>query len=572
MSYQVLARKWRPRTFEEVVGQQHIVQALQNALSLGRLHHAYLFSGTRGVGKTTLARILAKCFNCETGVTAVPCNQCAACEQTDAGRYVDLIEVDAASRTGVENMRELLDNVPYAPNVGTYKIYLIDEVHMLSLSSFNALLKTLEEPPEHIKFFFATTHPQKIPVTILSRCLQFNLLRLPHISIRDYISKMLDKENVDFEEEALNEIALAADGSVRDALSLLDQAISHGNGTLKNNEVKAMLGTASRSQVVGLLQCIADRDISAVINMSDEIYQTGMDFNDVLRELIALLHQVALYQALPKAELSPRFEETDISALAAKLKPEDTQLYYQFALTAKRDMAVTWDYKAAFEMVLLKMACFVPLNAEQISQSTPRHSQATADNPKQPTDTPATNIGTSKSAHSASTTSNDAAATKISKEDKTEQLASSKSSSAGSTTQRENSLSACKSTEDWRQYIEASGLEGAAHGICLNSSLTIQSDNLATIEINPDFEDLCSDELKEEILNTLKQFDGSDIQITFKYATPEATPVSENERINRQKQHEAEQSIKEDACVQALQEKLGARIISDTTKPIESKN
>ena len=564
MSYQVLARKWRPRTFDEVVGQQHIVQALQNALSLGRLHHAYLFSGTRGVGKTTLARILAKCFNCEKGVSANPCNQCAACEQTDAGRYVDLIEVDAASRTGVENMRELLDNVPYAPNVGTYKIYLIDEVHMLSISSFNALLKTLEEPPEHIKFFFATTHPQKIPVTILSRCLQFNLLRLPYTSIRDYISKMLKEEDIDFEENALNEIAVAADGSVRDALSLLDQAISYGNGTLKDEEVKTMLGTASRSQIVELLKHIADQDISRVIDMSDEIYQTGVDFNDVIRELIALLHQVALRQALPKAELSPQFEEAEVVALASKLEPEDTQLYYQFALAAKRDMAVTSDYKAAFEMTLLKMVCFVPLNMTSASQPAQKQTQATANTPPSQIDTHTTKADTLRPANPAGATA------KVSHKEQGSQ-ASDKPLSTHSAPRQQNNLMDCKSVDDWRQYIEASGLKGAAQGICLNSSLTIQSDNQAIVEVPPDIEVLCTEERKKEIVNTLKQFDGGDIQLTFKYATPDTTPVSEDERIKQQKQQDAERSIKEDPFVQAMQEKLGAKLVSNKTKPIESK-
>ena len=564
MSYQVLARKWRPRTFEEVVGQQHIVQALQNALSLGRLHHAYLFSGTRGVGKTTLARILAKCFNCEKGVGANPCNQCAACEQTDAGRYVDMIEVDAASRTGVENMRELLDNVPYAPNVGTYKIYLIDEVHMLSISSFNALLKTLEEPPEHIKFFFATTHPQKIPVTILSRCLQFNLLRLPYTSIRDYIAKMLNEENIDFEENALNEIAVAADGSVRDALSLLDQAISYGNGTLKDEEVRTMLGTASRSQVVALLKHIADQDVSSVIDMSGEIYQTGVDFNDVIRELIALLHQVALRQALPKAELSPQFEEAEVAALAAKLKPEDTQLYYQFALAAKRDLAVAADYKAAFEMTLLKMVCFVPLNTESISLPAQRQTQATANTSPSQINTHTTSTDALKPANPTDTTG------KESYQEKSVQT-SDKSLSTHNTPRQQKNLMDCNSVDDWQQYIEASGLGGAARGICLNSSLTIQSDNQAIIEVPPDIEGICTEELKAEIINTLKQLNGSDVQLTFKYAIPDTTPVSEGERINQQKQHDAEQSIKGDPVVQALQEKLGAQFVSNATKPIESK-
>ena len=549
MSYQVLARKWRPRTFEEVVGQQHVVQALQNALSLGRLHHAYLFSGTRGVGKTTLARILAKCFNCEEGVGAIPCNQCAACKQTDAGRYVDLIEVDAASRTGVENMRELLDQVPYAPNVGTYKIYLIDEVHMLSISSFNALLKTLEEPPEHIKFFFATTHPQKIPVTILSRCLQFNLLRLPYTTISDYLAKMLNKEEIAFEENALNEIAVAADGSVRDALSLLDQAISYGNGALKDKEVKTMLGTTSRTQVANLLKRVADQDISGVIDMSEEIYQTGVDLNDVLRELIALLHQVALRQALPKAELAPQFEEADIAELATALKPEDTQLYYQFALAAKRDMAVVSDYQAAFEMTMLKMVCFVPFHAQSISQPMQKQTQATT-SAATPKSKPLTNVKVSHTNQSAQI-SND-------------------SLSTHDTSRPQKNLLDCKSIDGWRHYVEASGLKGAARAICLNSSITIESDNQATIEVSPDIKDLCSEDIKTEILNKLKQLNGNDIQLTFKYATPNATPISEAEKINRQKQHDAEMSIKEDPNVQALQKKLGAQVISNTTKPIES--
>ncbi|MBC6413817.1 MAG: DNA polymerase III subunit gamma/tau [Chromatiales bacterium] len=549
MSYQVLARKWRPRTFEEVIGQQHIIQTLQNALSLGRLHHAYLFSGTRGVGKTTLARILAKCFNCEKGVSAIPCNKCNACQQTDSGHYVDFIEVDAASRTGVENMRELLDNVPYAPNTGSYKIYLIDEVHMLSISSFNALLKTLEEPPGHIKFFFATTHPQKIPVTILSRCLQFNLLRLPHTLIRDYISKMLDQEHVDFEKEALDEIAVAADGSVRDALSLLDQAISYGGGTLKSDAVKEMLGSTCRSQVVELLNHIAVQDISGAIALSDEIYQSGADFNDVLRELIALLHLVALRQALPTNELLPQFDETDIDKLATNIAPQDIQLYYQFALANKRDMAIASDYKGLFDMTLLKMICFVPM-----SQPASHQAQTYLSN---------TMLRTTEAICSADKTT-DIANQIPDAENNKQSTAVAKNSG--------HSLTDCNSVEAWQQYIEASGLAGAARGICLNSLLAIQADNRVTIEIAPDIKDLCTKEMEEEILNTLVKLDDKDIQLAFKYTEPEVTPVAEYDRINREKQCSAEQSIKEDPHVQALQKKLGAQIIMNTTKPREAKN
>ena len=547
MSYQVLARKWRPRAFAEVIGQQHIIQALQNALSLGRLHHAYLFSGTRGVGKTTLARILAKCFNCEKGVSATPCNQCAACEQTDSGRYVDLIEVDAASRTGVENMRELLDNVPYAPNVGSYKIYLIDEVHMLSLSSFNALLKTLEEPPEHIKFFFATTHPQKIPITVLSRCLQFNLLRLPYTSIRDYISKMLDQEDIAFEKEAVDEIAVAADGSVRDALSLLDQAISYGGGTLKNDSVKAMLGTASRSQVAGLLKHIANKDIADMIALSDEIYRNGADFNDVVRELIALLHLIALRQALPEAELPPRFDAADIDALATKLTPEDTQLYYQFALISKRDMTITSDYKATFEMAMLKMACFTPL-FESTQYKAPENSS--------------NSISKTQKTISLANTDNRTDSGPVSHDQE-------KTPPVVLATKQKSILLACDDIESWRKCIEASGLTGAARALCIHSSLTAQADNRAIINVAPDIKDLCTEEIKAEILNAFKQFIGDDIQLTFEYTAPEATPASEHDRVNQQRQRDAEQSIKEDPHVQALQDKLGAQLIANTTKPIE---
>ena len=537
MSYQVLARKWRPRTFEEVAGQKHVTRALHNALSLGRLHHAYLFTGTRGIGKTTLARILAKCFNCESGVVAVPCNSCTACQQIDAGRYIDLIEVDAASRTGVENMRELLDNVQYTPSAGAFKIYLIDEVHMLSLSSFNALLKTLEEPPEHIKFFFATTHPQKIPVTILSRCLQFNLLRLPHTLIYEHLAKLLKKENINFEESALNEIAIAADGSVRDALSLLDQAIAYGHGELKNDEVETMLGISSRTKVVDLLAHIANQNTSEAIATCEKLYEAGVDFNEVLEDLISLLHQVSLYQALPTAELLPLFDKQDVAKLADRLTPEDAQIYYQFALNGKRDMAVISDYKTAFEMVVLKMACFIPINLEQNLPA----SSTTIQTPLKETPSPQTQLQTT--AHTKNLAATDKA-------------------------QYQRSLSTCQNAEDWMQLIEAMGLSGATRGICCNALLTVRSETEAILDMTPETKTLCTNERQTEIQSALEQLVGHAVSLSFQYNNPEQTPVNQKTHEQLERQHQAELAIENDNYVKALKEQFGAELVPNTTKPI----
>ncbi len=299
MSYQVLARKWRPRTFHEIVGQEHVVRALTNALDRQRLHHAFLFSGTRGVGKTTIARIFAKSLNCQVGMSSTPCGECAACQEIDAGRFVDLIEVDAASRTKVEDTRELLENVQYAPNRGRFKVYLIDEVHMLSTHSFNALLKTLEEPPPHVKFLLATTDPQKLPVTVLSRCLQFGLKRLPAGMIAAYLGKVLVEEGIPYEEEALRLLARAGDGSMRDALSLLDQAIAFGSGRVEQAVVAAMLGSIDRGMVSGLLEALAANDATALLQRVAKLDEAVPDYAAVLADLLSLLQQVALVHAVP---------------------------------------------------------------------------------------------------------------------------------------------------------------------------------------------------------------------------------------------------------------------------------
>ncbi len=359
MSYQVLARKWRPHRFAEMVGQEHVVRALSNALDNDRLHHAYLFTGTRGVGKTTLARILAKSLNCERGVGSTPCGECAACREVDEGRFADLIEVDAASRTKVDQTRELLDNVPYAPVRGRYKVYLIDEVHMFSDSSFNALLKTLEEPPPHVKFLLATTDPQKVPVTVLSRCLQFNLKRLSPEQISAQLEHILNAEGIDFDASAVQLLALAADGSMRDALSLLDQAIVFGAGEVRDGDARAMLGSVDRGRVRGLLEALADGDGDALLRGVAELADGAPDFADVLRQLLRELHLIALIQTVPDAA-NARLEAESLRELASRMPAEDVQLYYQIGLIGQRDLPLAPDPRAGLEMVLLRMLAFRP--------------------------------------------------------------------------------------------------------------------------------------------------------------------------------------------------------------------
>ena len=366
MSYQVLARKWRPRSFDEVAGQEHVLRALINALDNDRLHHAYLFTGTRGVGKTTLARILAKCLNCEQGVSSKACNECSACTEINEGRFIDLIEVDAASRTKVEDTRELLDNVQYLPTRGRYKVYLIDEVHMLSTHSFNALLKTLEEPPPHVKFLLATTDPKKLPVTVLSRCLQFNLKNLSPERIVEYLKKVLGEENVPCEEAALWSLARAADGSMRDALSLTDQAISHGDGKLIEAELSAMLGTIDRSTVLGICRMVAERNAPAVLKLVEALAEQAPDYSGALAEILSIWHRVAVVQAVPGALDNSLGDQEEIRELAEQVSREDVQLFYQICLLGRRDLPLAMDLRSGLEMVLLRQLAFQPVLDERV--------------------------------------------------------------------------------------------------------------------------------------------------------------------------------------------------------------
>jgi len=363
MSYQVLARKYRPRSFDTLVGQTHVVQALKNALDQKRLHHAYLFTGTRGVGKTTLARILAKSLNCEKGISSTPCGLCAACTEIDQGRYVDLIEVDAASNTQVDNMRDLLDNAQYAPTQGQFKIYIIDEVHMLSKSAFNAMLKTLEEPPEHVKFILATTDPQKVPVTVLSRCLQFNLKQMPSASISEYLEKILNEEAIQYEINAIYLIAKSANGSMRDALSILDQGIAYCGGTIEEATIKKMLGAIDQSYLFNLIQAVIHQDGPKVIEIAKQMNERNLSFDAALNDLANLIQTISVAQAIPDSLDASYLDREQVIALANQISAEQLQLLYQIAILGRRDLYLAPEEYAGFTMTLLRMLSFAPQDA-----------------------------------------------------------------------------------------------------------------------------------------------------------------------------------------------------------------
>ncbi len=466
MSHQVLARKWRPGTFSEMVGQQHVLQALVNALETGRLHHAYLFTGTRGVGKTTVARILAKCLNCDTGVTSPPCGECGACLEIAEGRSVDLIEVDAASKTKVEDTRELLENVQYMPTRARYKIYLIDEVHMLSNHSFNALLKTLEEPPPHAMFLLATTDPQKLPATVLSRCLQFNLKNMRPEQIVEHLTHILSAESVDADAEALSLIARAAEGSRRDALSLSDQAIAYGAGRLAGAEVREMLGSVDRGQVLEIVAAILEDDPATVLSLVAHIAEHAPDFVSTLDELASILHQMTIAQPVPAALDTSWPDQARIADLAACATIDDTQLFWQMATAGRRDVYLASSARAGLEMVLLRMIAFRPAVVIQ--------PDATAGEPPvkkpEPPATPVVRGGDSGSSQSAATTTPQV----------TDQTASSSSHRAAVCASEETTLGDPESTLQRRDSHSATGADELVSadnpegGVPLSASVSLE--------------------------------------------------------------------------------------------------
>ena len=543
MAYQVLARKWRPRNFEEVVGQAHVLQALINALNNNRLHHAYLFGGTRGVGKTTLGRIFAKSLNCENGVSAKPCGVCMACTEIDQGRFVDLLEVDAASRTKVDETRELLENVQYSPTRGRYKVYLIDEVHMLTSHSFNALLKTLEEPPPHVKFILATTDPQKLPVTILSRCLKFNLKAIPQELIVSHMQYVLQQEEVPVETPALKLIARSATGSMRDALSLLDQAIAHGNGEVLDKTVREMLGTIDNRDVVGIIEALIARDPQGLLNQVQQLASQGVVFASVLSELVSVLHLLALAQLSPAA-----LDEDDshLLALAKQLGAEDIQLYYQIALLGQKDLPLAPDPRAGFEMVLMRMYAFNPDSSVEQSQlqsrpqqalkpSRTQQPQATNRPPKQPearSSTPAPTHQTSDH--------------------------SERPQAVSPQPQPRPSSSADLA---WESVVNQLPLVGLPKQVISNSALLGRNDGVLILKVDPYNAKLISASVAERIKQALSQFYNENLTVKFEEGEPEVqTPAAIKAQQYEEALSDAVKAIESDPNVIAMKETFSATL------------
>jgi DNA polymerase III subunit gamma/tau len=551
MSYQVLARKWRPKTFQELVGQEHVVRALSNALEQQRLHHAYLFTGTRGVGKTTLARILAKALNCETGITANPCGVCTACTEIDKGRFVDLLEVDAASNTKVDQMRDLLENAQYAPTVARFKVFIIDEVHMLSTSSFNAMLKTLEEPPAHVKFILATTDPQKMPVTVLSRCLQFNLRQMPVASITQHLHAVLDKENIKAESVALQLLARAASGSMRDALSLLDQAIAYGGGAVHEAEVRAMLGAIDQSYLFTLLNALARRDGPALLAVAQNMEERSLSFEPALGELALLLHQIALMQSIPDAIPADLPERTQLADLAAQFSAEDIQLYYQIALLGRRDLSLAPDEFAGFTMCLLRMLAFAPSEAQGKSVAPPTAVLKTTLTPAQPlVEPPAPPAPAARP-----------------KESLTEKLQAIQQAVAET---RPSETATPAFDGNWRSLVDNLKLGGMARMLAQNCELAEFDGQRIRLSVPQNQKHLLDNTTQEKLRAVLKERFGKQLQIQIDIGGTDAnTPARQIGQEKAALQAQAEDSIQNDRFVRDLMDSFGATIVPSSIKPIQ---
>jgi DNA polymerase-3 subunit gamma/tau len=535
MSYTALARKWRPKKFSELIGQEHVRRALVNALDTGRIHHAFLFTGTRGVGKTTIARIFAKCLNCETGVTAEPCGVCAACREIDAGRFVDLIEVDAASRTKVDDTRELLDNVQYSPARGRFKVYLVDEVHMLSAHSFNALLKTLEEPPPHVKFLLATTDPQKLPMTVLSRCLQFNLKRLPAAEIAAHMRHILDEEGIVYDAAGLKLVALAADGSMRDALSLLDQLIAFGGGKAGETEARAMLGTVARDHVVRIAELLAALNPAELMKGAQALEQFAPDHAQLLDELAGLLVRVGLRQAVSDYEGDEVFAPEVIERLARALTPEDVQLFYQTAITGKRDLPLAPDPRTGFEMTLLRMVAFRPAGA-------PADARASA--PAGPRSAAPAEPARSAAAGSAS------------------------ASAAAEPGSGEPALAPAPGS--WAAIVNALDLGGAARQLASHCVLIARAGAVVRLALDPHNQQLRTPAQEEKLAQALARHFGQPVRLEFQQTGGGGeSPALLAQRASQQELAIARRAFEADPGVQGLRERFGATVLPDTVRPVK---
>ena len=558
MSYQVLARKWRPRKFAELVGQEHVVRALTNALDTGRMHHAYLFTGTRGVGKTTIARIFAKSLNCERGESADPCGECSVCTAVDAGRFVDLLEIDAASNTGVDDVREVIENAQYAPSRGRFKVYLVDEVHMLSKPAFNALLKTLEEPPPHVKFLLATTDPQKLPVTVLSRCLKFNLKRLLPEQISGQMRHILGAENIAYEDAAIAELARGADGSLRDGLSLLDQAIAYGGGALKADDVRAMLGSVARGQVLGLLQALAAGQGEALMLECARIASYSPDFGGVLDDVAAMLHRIQLMQLVPGYR--PEGDESateELAALTEQFAPEDVQLYYQIATTGRRDLPMAPDARTGFEMAVLRMLAFRPGEASDAPAARPAVARARAV-PAEASVSGAVRPMPERSPPPATAAMAPPAP------------APAVAAPAPTPAPRRAVPVDARGLPDWSALIDQAGLRGPLGQLAQNSALRDRDGHTLTLLLQEAHMHLAVEPMVSQMEERISDALGERIRLRFVSDASAATqtPAARAAEARDAAQAQAEQSIEEDPLVQALKRDFGARVIPQSIKPV----
>jgi DNA polymerase-3 subunit gamma/tau len=562
ITYTALARKWRPHSFAEMTGQEHVLRALANALASGRVHHAFLFAGTRGVGKTTVARILAKCLNCDCGVSATPCDQCASCREIDAGRSVDLIEVDAASRTKVDDTRELLDNVQYAPTRSRYKIYLIDEVHMLTAHSFNALLKTLEEPPPHVKFLLATTDPQKLPVTVLSRCLQFNLKRLSVAMIGSRLTHILQAEQLAFEPAAVQLLAQAGDGSLRDALSLLDQLLAFGNGKALEADARAMLGTVERDQVLRVVELLAAGDAAGLISYASTLDEFAPDYAQLLDQLAALLERIALKQLVPSFEGDELHPSEVLARLAALIGAEDLQLYYQTAILGRRDLPLAPDARTGFRMTLIRMLAFRPPGAAATVGSMPAQAPTAARlAPSQPVSAPrasASALPASVSAPSASSAPSP-----------------SPSPSKDSPTALSPTVSLQPSTlpaepGDWTAIVAALDLQGVPRELARNCALLGREGPIVRLALDPRSSSMRTRAMEDKLAQALSRYFGASVRLQFEPSDDaQDTPARAAERAEAQRRAQAQLAFEADPLVGTLKERFGASVLPESVRPAE---
>ncbi len=561
MTYLALARKWRPKTFAEVVGQMHVVQALSNSLDSGRVHHAFLFTGTRGVGKTTLARIFSKSLNCETGSSAEPCQQCGTCEAIDEGRYVDLIEVDAASRTKVDDTRELLENVQYAPTVGKYKVYLIDEVHMLSGHSFNALLKTLEEPPEHVKFLFATTDPQKLPITVLSRCLQFNLRAMRPEQIENQLVKIVSSEQIEFDQSALASLANAADGSMRDGLSLLDQAIAQGGGSVRQADVATMLGTLNSAHSNAILTALLNQDASELLNVVADMADSAVDFSIAIDEVLMQLYAISVMQLAPSSSSVAMDSNTAlIEQFAESIEPATIQLYYQIGLISKRDIALAPSLRVGFEMAILRMIAFEPEAEGSVSVSVLSTTEANST---------ATNNSNSDVP---TTVKNTTLTNNLPQQGQARVQETTMSSQSDITHPKANPIAVTLAgNNEWGELITQTNLIGLSRELAMNCACEKMSDEKVQLSLAPASEHLFKVERLDEVKEELKKLMNNNallVELEVESSDKE-TPAECLQRLGFEQQEQTKQNMRKDPGVQALVSEFGAVLNEESIKQVE---